>query len=180
MTWAKERQSPISCGGGGGAPTITCHMLRHYGQLPVTFVPYKGNAPAMRDLMGGHLDIMFDLPNSASAQMGSNKVTALATTSETRSEPPFAHLPVLRKTMPQFRITSWLGFFAPAGVPAEQLKRLDRAFTRVLADPDFQARLIASGLPVKHENAQQFRKSLQSDRQHYEQVFREIRMSKPN
>jgi tripartite-type tricarboxylate transporter receptor subunit TctC len=178
VAWAKTKPGGLNCGGGGGAPTIACHMLKAYGNVPLTVVPYKGNAPAMRDLMGGHLDIMFDMSNSAAAQLGNSKVVALATTAEGRSEAPFTQLPVLNKTMPQFKLSSWLGMFLPAGVPAEQTRRLDLAMKKVLTDPDLVARLADGGLTVKYENPQQFRASLASDRKHYELVFRDLKMGK--
>lgn len=178
MAWAKTKPGGLNCGGGGGAPTIACQMLKNYGDLPVTFVPYKGNAPALRDLMGGHLDIMFDMSNSAAAQVGNSKVVPLATTAEGRAEAPFTQLPVMRRTMPSFKLNSWLGMFVPAGVPAEAMKRLDQALAKVLTDADLVSRFAEGGLTVKHENPQQFRRSLQADRKHYEQVFRDLKMGK--
>jgi tripartite-type tricarboxylate transporter receptor subunit TctC len=178
MAWAKSKPGGINCGGGGGAPTIACQMLKNYGDLPVTFVPYKGNAPALRDLMGGHLDVMFDMSNSAAAQVGNSKVVPLATTAEGRAEAPFTQLPVMRRSMPAFKLNSWLGMFAPAGVPAEAMKRLDQAMAKVLSDADLVSRFAEGGLTVKYENPQQFRRSLQTDRKHYEQVFRDLKMGK--
>lgn len=178
LAWTKSKPGGLNCGGGGGAPTIACHMLKAYGGVPVTLVPYKGNAPALRDLIGGHIDIMFDMSNSAAAQVGNSKIVALATTAENRSEAPFTQLPTLHKTMPQFKLNSWLGMFVPTGMPAEVMKRLDLAMKKLLTDPDLVARLADGGLTVKYENPQQFRASLLSDRKHYEQVFRDLKMGK--
>lgn len=179
IAWAKNKPDGLTCGGGGAVPTIACHMLGYYGQFPLTYVPYKGNAPALRDLMGGHLDIMFDVSNSAATQLGNSKVVALATTAENHSEVPFEHLPVLHKTIPSFKLASWQGVFAPVGVPAVQVNRLDRALSKVLMDPEVIMRMQTGGMVVKYESAQKFRKTLLLDRQHYEQVFSDLKMSKP-
>ncbi len=178
VTWARSKQGGVSCGGGGGAPSIACQMLMQYGQMPVTFVPYKGNAPALQDLMGGHLDIMFDMSNSASAQIGNSKVMPLATTAESRSEAPFGSLPTLRRTMPRFKLTSWLGLFAPAGTPPAEVRRLELALEKTLNAPDFAAKMAATGLAVRYENPAAFRRSLAEDRRHYEQVFKDIKMGR--
>ena len=178
VTWARSKPGGVSCGGGGGAPFIACQMLLQYGQLPVTLVPYKGNAPALQDLMGGHLDIMFDMSNSASAQLGNSKVMPLATTAESRSEAPFGSLPILRRTMPRFKLTSWLGLFAPAGMPPAEWRRLEQALEKTLSAPDFTARMAASGLGMRYENSAAFRRSLAEDRRHYEQVFKDIKMTR--
>lgn len=178
LAWSKSAPEGVNCGGGAGSPTIACQMLKMYGGVPLTVVPYKGNAPALRDLMGGHLDIMFEVSNAAAAQVGNNKVVALATTGDGRSEAPFSQLPALSKTMPQFKLSSWMGVFVPTGVPPEVMKRLENALKKVLNDPDLIARFAEGGLTVKYENSQQFRASLLPERKHYEQVFRDLKMGK--
>jgi tripartite-type tricarboxylate transporter receptor subunit TctC len=113
----------------------------------LTAVPYRGTAQAMQDLVGGQIDMTFELPVQLS-QMRSGSVKAYAVTGEKRLAaapdlPTFAEM-----GLPALTAATWFGFFAPKGTPTEIIGRLNAATVEALADPAVQARFATLGLDI--------------------------------
>ncbi|WP_284616386.1 Bug family tripartite tricarboxylate transporter substrate binding protein [Aquabacterium humicola] len=97
-------------------------------------VPYKGNAPAMTDVIGGQLAMMFDIVSTARTYIQSNRVRALAVTSKTRN-PSLPDVPTMHEAgLPGYEVIGWYGVYGPAKLPAEQVKQLNAAVNKALAD----------------------------------------------
>jgi tripartite-type tricarboxylate transporter receptor subunit TctC len=117
--------------------------------------PYRGSGPALMDLMGGNVDLMFDNLPSALPQIKAGKLKAIAVTSAKRSE-AVPELPTIAEaggpTLKGYEASSWFGLLAPASMPADQVARLQRETAKALATPAIKERLasqgaVASGMP---------------------------------
>ena len=108
--------------------------------------PYRGSGPALLDLMGGNMDLMFDNLPSAMPHIKAGKIKALAVTSAERSA-ALPELPTVAEAGPLkgFEASSWFGLLAPAGTPAEVVNRLQQETAKALATPALKERLQAQG-----------------------------------
>ena len=108
--------------------------------------PYRGSGPALLDLMGGTMDLMFDNLPSALPQIKAGKLKALAVTSAQRSA-ALPELPTIAEAGPLkgFDASSWFGLFAPAGTPAEIVQRIQQETAKAFQAPVFKERLLSQG-----------------------------------
>jgi tripartite-type tricarboxylate transporter receptor subunit TctC len=108
--------------------------------------PYRGSGPALLDLIGGTMDLMFDNLPSALPQIKSGKLIALAVTSSARSA-ALPDVPTVAEAGPVkgFEASSWFGLLAPAGTPADIVNRIQQESAKALATPALKERLVAQG-----------------------------------
>ena len=108
--------------------------------------PYKGSGPALLDLIGGTMDLMFDNLPSALPQVKAGKLVALAVTSSERSA-ALPEVPTVAEAGPVkgFEATSWFGLLAPAGTPADIVQRVQQESAKALASPALKERLLSQG-----------------------------------
>lgn len=138
MVRAKPGTVNYSSAGVGTSGFLAAEMLKQTLKLDMMHVAYKGPAPAMTDLLGGRLDMVFT--SSAAALVASGKVRYLAATSEKRA-PAYPDLPALSEIAPGVQAVSWMGLSAPASTPAAVVQRLEREVLALLNDPAMRARL---------------------------------------
>ncbi len=112
--------------------------------IKLTHVPYRGTAPALTDLIGGHVHIYFSSIPSAIGIAKEGKVRALAVTGPKRS-PVFPDLPTVAETLPGFEAVLHYGIVAPAGTPKPIVDKLNAALREALAAPDTKERMAADG-----------------------------------
>ncbi|WP_312429266.1 tripartite tricarboxylate transporter substrate binding protein [Achromobacter sp.] len=141
-------------GGTGNSGHLSGELFRAINKIEVTHVPYKGNSPALTDLMGGRLDYMFD--NGAIGHIQSQRVRALAVASDARLKaipgvPTFEEL-----GMAGMQLTTWFGLAAPAGTPAPIVDKLSSALNAVMSDPAYSQRLIAMGAELRQSTPPAF------------------------
>ena len=158
--------------GSGSSPHIAGEMLKRAANIDIVHVPYKGAAPALTDLLGGQLDFMFD-PGIGLPQVRAGKLRLLAVGSPKRS-PLFPDTPTLAEAgMVGFDADSWFGFYAPAGVPADILARLNREINRALQTTAVRERITALGAEVVALSADEFAALQRADRERFGAVVRE-------
>ncbi|WP_442595196.1 Bug family tripartite tricarboxylate transporter substrate binding protein [Parapusillimonas sp. JC17] len=134
-----------------------------FGQITKTdmlHVPYKGSGPAMTDLIGGRINMMFVTPPAAKSAVDSGQLRALAQTSEQRQK-AFPNTPTFAELgMPELTSLSWWGLFAPAGTPAEAVRVLNQSLEKTLQKPEVQRQLEAMVIepaePVSPEDFKDF------------------------
>ena len=135
----------IGHGGIGTGMHLTAEMLNQMAGTKIALVPYRGMAPVVNDLIGGHVDLGIVDPPSAMAAMQSGQLKPVAITSAKR----FARLPniptVDESGLPGFESNGWFGFVAAAGTPADVIAKLNAAFVKVLNDPEVVERIRALG-----------------------------------
>jgi tripartite-type tricarboxylate transporter receptor subunit TctC len=134
--------------GGGNSVQLAAQLFAEMAHVTLTQVPYKGNAPALTDLLGGHVDIMFSPLPAAVGLVRDGKVRALAVTGRARS-PLFAELPTIAEAgLPGYDCELHYGIVAPAGVPRPIVDKLNAALRGALGEPDVAKRFAALGAEV--------------------------------
>jgi tripartite-type tricarboxylate transporter receptor subunit TctC len=112
------------------------------------FVPYRGAAPAMLDLLAGRIDLLFDQASNSLAQVRGGKIKALAVTAERRLTGA-PDIPTADEAgLPGFHVSVWHGMWAPKGTPKPVIAKLNAAVVAALSDPDVQQRLAKLGQQI--------------------------------
>ena len=143
---AKPGQLQFASGGAGAGAHLSGELLKSTAGVDIVHVPYKGNAPALNDLLGGQVTMMFDTITTALPHVKSGKLRALAVTSPKRS-PLAPELPTMIEAgLPGFDISAWYVVFAPANVPKDVIHRLNSEINKAIADPDMRKTLGEQGV----------------------------------
>jgi len=157
---AAAKQNPGSISYASAGPGTSNHlageMLASAAKIKLLHVPYKGSAPALADVLAGHVPLMFDLQTTSLPNIASHKLKALAVTGSQRSSLLPGVPTVAESGLPGFEVSAWFGVFAPAKVPAPVLNKLSAAMARVLEDPVLAQRLRDIGAEPDARNAAQF------------------------
>lgn len=121
--------------GVGASNHLSGELLGNLTGTKLTHVPYKGNAPAMTDVIGGQLSMMFDITSTARTFVQSGRVRALAVTSRERNA-SLPDVPTMREAgLPGYEVIGWYGVYGPARMSPELVGRLNAAVNKALADP---------------------------------------------
>jgi tripartite-type tricarboxylate transporter receptor subunit TctC len=158
LALARERPGTLTYGsfGYGSAAHLAGEMFKLREHLDIVHVPFKGSAPALAGLLGGEIDMMFDVLVTALPQVQAGTLRALAIASETRSElapdiPTFAEA-----GMANFEASTWFGLLARAGTAPAIVARLSAALDKSLAKPEFRSVLTSQGAVVAGGAPDQF------------------------
>jgi tripartite-type tricarboxylate transporter receptor subunit TctC len=131
--------------GSGTSIHLAGELFRVQTGIQMTHVPYKGSAPAIQDLLGGQVQLMFDNLPSALPQIKAGKLRALGVTSATRAA-ALPDVPTIAESgLPGFEASSWFGLLAPAGTPRDVVAKLDAEVAKWLASQDARDKLLAQG-----------------------------------
>lgn len=138
---AKSKPGKLTYGAGNVTGQLSFASIALISGIDVTHVPYKGEPPAIIDLIGGRLDAMVATAGTGLPQVQTGKLRALATITPTRS-PAMPEVPTVREAgFAQFSIEPWAGLFGPAGVPPAVVATLNKAFTDAMKDPGVLKRM---------------------------------------
>ncbi len=159
----------VNCASGGGLPGFGCTWLRSITKADFTHIQYKGNAPALTDLISGQVNVMIDLFNTALPQVRSGRVRAIALTGPKRGL-PLPELPVIAETLPGFVLQGWHGVMAPPGTPPAIIDRINQAMRFALADPEVSKRISDSFIDVAPGTAAEFGQTLKDDWAKYSRI----------
>ncbi len=132
--------------GNGGSVHLTSELFAMQTGTKMQHIPYKGSSPALTDLMGGQVQVMFDNVPSAAPLAKSGKVRALAVTSTKRTALAPDTPTVAESAVPGFESLSWIAVYAPAGTPAEIVRKLNEAINEALKHPDLLSTFQKAGL----------------------------------
>jgi len=137
---------PYASSGNGQSTHLAAELFASMAGAPMTHVPYKGSAPALTDLAGGQVALMFDTMLSAMPQVKAGRLKAIAVTSAVRA-PSAPELPTVAEAagLAGYEATAWNALFAPAGTPPEVSAALAAAVAEVLAEPETRQRFAADG-----------------------------------
>jgi tripartite-type tricarboxylate transporter receptor subunit TctC len=147
IVFARSRPDGLSYATPGAASTnhLSTELFASMTGLKLTHVPYKGSGPALIDLIGGQVHMMFDQITSSLPHVKSGKLKALAVTTAKRSA-LLPDLPAVAESgFPGFDTSSWNGVMAPAGTPRPVIDRLNRTIAAFHARPEFRERLLSVG-----------------------------------
>lgn len=143
---AKPGQLQYASGGAGAGAHLSGELFRNLAQVDVTHVPYKGNAPALVDLLGGQVTMMFDTVNTAMPHVKSGKLKLLASTTPKRSSLAPEVPTMIESGLPGFEVSAWYAVMAPAKTPREVIAKLNAEINKALADPEMKAKFAAQGV----------------------------------
>lgn len=174
VEWAGKRQGAATFAsfGKGSSGHLGFELLKKAGNFSMVHVPYKGGAPAMQDLLAGHVDAMLtDLPQAvASVRAGKLKAIAVAAGQRDAALP---EVPTLQESgLSGFESRSWFGLVVRAGTPVEATTRLTNAVNDALRDPSLRERLQATGLTFHGSSPAEFAKFLQAETTRYAEAIR--------
>ena len=143
---AKVNPGRINMGSAGVGSTahLAGELFKSMAGVNLIHVPYRGNAPALTDLMGGQIEVLFPSLGSSIEYVKTGKVVALAVTGDTRSD-ALPDVPTVAETLPGYQAASFYGIGAPRNTPAEVIEVLNKAVNAGLVDPKLKARLADLG-----------------------------------
>jgi tripartite-type tricarboxylate transporter receptor subunit TctC len=145
IAYAKANPGMISMAsaGIGSGPHLSGELFKRMAGIEMVHVPYRGALPALTDLIGGHVQVLFG--NTASNEyIRAGKVRVLAVTTMTRSE-TLPDVPAVAEFLPGYEASAWFGVGAPRNTPRETINRLNQEINAGLADPRIKARLADLG-----------------------------------
>ncbi len=143
---AKPGSIAFASAGNGTSQHLSGELFKSLAQIDLVHVPYKGSGPAIQDVMGAQVPMMFDTSVVAGPHVQSGKLRALAVTSAKRAA-AFPDVPSMAEAgIAGYELVSWQAIFAPAGVPQPILDRLYGEITKIIKSPDVQERLATLGM----------------------------------
>ena len=174
-TKANDGKIVIASPGVGSSPHMTMELFRLTTGINIVHVPYKGGAPALVDLLGGHIPAMFDNMSSQLATMKTGRTRALAVTSPKRST-HLPEVPTMIESGVPIDVTVWYGLCAPAATPKPILAKLNADLTRVLNAPDTLRRLAEQGVDAAPSTPEQFAAFIKAETEKWARVVREAKV----
>jgi tripartite-type tricarboxylate transporter receptor subunit TctC len=178
VAYAKKNPGRLNygSGGNGSAGHLAGEMFKSQAGLFIVHIPYAGGPAAQLALLSGQVDFTIDNLATASANIKSGKLKALAVTTARRSN-AMPDLPTVAEAgadlgLRQFDIHTWFGLFGPARLPADTTARLNKAFVDALASPELKARLAALMAEAAPDTPEQFGAFVKAELAKYEQVVK--------
>jgi tripartite-type tricarboxylate transporter receptor subunit TctC len=165
IAYAKANPGKVTFGSSGNGSSIhlSGELFQHMAGVEMQHVPYRGSSPAVTDLIGGQIAVMFDNMPSAIGYVKSGKLRALAVTTPKRS-PALPDVPTIAEAgVPGYGATSWFGLLAPANTPAPVVTKLNASILKALADPEVKKKLAEQGAEPHGEKPEQFAEFIKSE-----------------
>src|SRR5687768_10708730 len=148
--------------GPGTARHLAGELFKAMAKVDMLHIPYKGNVPAITDLLAGQTSLLFATMPTVLPHAKAGKLRAVATLGSARwAATP--ELPTIGETLKGFEVNNWIGLFAPAGTPAEIVRRWNGEVMRVMQSPDIQARLPLDGARFTANTPEQFSAFVKSE-----------------
>ena len=174
IAYAQANPGKVNFGSSGSGSSIhlSGELFKMMTKVDMVHIPYKGSAPAVTDLLGNQIAIMFDNMPSAIQHVRSGKLRPLAVTTAKRS-PELPDVPTVAEAgVPGYEATSWFGLFAPAKVPADVQAKLHAAIIKVLQKPDVIKKIADQGGEVVTESQAEFAKFIAAENEKWKKVVK--------
>lgn len=176
IAYAKAYPGKLNFASGGGTPHLAGELFKVMAGVDMTHIPYKGNAPAMTDLVAGQVHLSFSNPLTSLPFVKSGKLRALAVTSAQRSlllpEAPT----IAEAGVPGYEVISWFGFLAPARTPDPIVRKLNTEVVKSLQMPDVKERCATVGLEIVGSTPEQMRTFVKQDITKWAKVIRDAKI----
>lgn len=161
-------------GGNGTTQHLGGEMLKVMGDLQLTHVPYKGEGPAMTDVLGGQVPIILSSVANGLPYVKSGKVIALAVTSAKRN-PALPDVPTVAESgFPGYEATAWYGIVAPAGTPKDIIQKLNVASVKAINSPEVGARFAATGSAMAPGTPDEFGAFIRSEIPRWAKLIKQV------
>jgi tripartite-type tricarboxylate transporter receptor subunit TctC len=164
IEYAKANAGKINMGSGGVGSTghVAGELFNMMVGVKMAHVPYRGEAPAIVDLLAGQVQVVFSTPGSVISYVRAGTLRALAVTGATRMD-VLPDVPALAESVPGYEAVSWAGIGAPAGTPTEIIDKLNRETNAALADPQLKAKYADFGAKVMTGTPADFKKFIAAE-----------------
>jgi tripartite-type tricarboxylate transporter receptor subunit TctC len=170
---AKADSDKLSFGtyGTGTSAHLAGELFKSMAKVNLTMVPYKGAAPAITDLLGGQIEVMFTTVASAASLIQGGQLRALAVTSAERS-PAFPQLPTVAEAgVPGYAAESWYGLLVPAKTPAEIVDRLNKSAAKAVQSEAFEKLSVNEGLATIAQPPEELDRYLRGEEERWRKVI---------
>ena len=168
---AKPNSITFGSSGTGSVPHLATEMFRQMANLEMVHAPYKGDAPAIIDLLGGHIDIYCGGPLVLSQHIAGGKLRGIAVTGDKRSN-LMPELPAINEAAPGYSATTWFGMWAPLGTAPQVIQRLNQSIGRILKLPEIQEKLKSNAMEGGHNTPDEYNRFIADEIQKYAQVVK--------
>jgi tripartite-type tricarboxylate transporter receptor subunit TctC len=175
IAYAKANPGKLNFASSGNGTSIhlSGELFKTMTGVQMAHIPYKGSAPAITDLLGGQVQLMFDNLPSALPYIKAGKLRALAVTSTTRA-PALPDAPTVAESgVPGFEASSWFGLLAPAGTPRDVVIKINGEVAKWLDSPDAKEKLAAQGANVASGSPEDFAKHIQTETAKWAKVVKD-------
>jgi tripartite-type tricarboxylate transporter receptor subunit TctC len=152
---SKSKPLTFASAGMGSASHLAGELFKSMAKVDMTHVPYKGNVPAITDLLAGQTSLLFATMPTVLPHAKAGKLRALATMGSSRAAAT-PELPTIGESLAGFEVNNWIGFFAPASTPPEIVWRWNAEVTKIMQSAEIQARLPGEGAKFTPNTPQQF------------------------
>jgi len=166
----------IASQGNGTISHLSAELLKRMAQIDLLHVPYKGTAPALTDLLGGQVDVMFDNLITMMPHVRSGKLRLLGAGGAGRIS-AFPDVPAITERLPGFRSETWMGLVAPPGTPAAVAGRLSAALARVMEDGEVRRRLVELQADPVGSSPEQMAQTIRQETERWTSVIRSARIT---
>ena len=172
ITFAKARPGQLTYGSAGtGSPGhLAGELLQKQTGIKLLYVSYKGGPQAMADLIGGQIQMQFDVIATSLPHIKAGKTRALGVSSAKRST-ILPDMPTIAETVPGFNMVGWQGFLVPAGTPSEIIERLHREIVAVFALPDVRQRMFELGYETVGSSPREFAEFMRADTAQFAKII---------
>lgn len=175
IAYAKANPGKLTYASAGNGTSIHMagEMFNSIADVDILHVPYKGSSPAVADLIGGQVNMMFDSITSAKPHIASGKLRPLAVTTAKRSS-ALPNVPTAQEAgLPGYEVSPWFAVFAPAGTPKPVIDRLQSELTKAMQLPDVKERFASVGAEPIGSTPEELRKYLASETARWTKLIRE-------
>ena len=165
--------------GGGTSAHLAGELFNSMAGTKLTHVPYKGAGPALTDVIGGQVDVMFATASAVGSLVEAGKLRALAVTTPVRSTTPaLSKLPTVSESgVPGYSAGSWYGYIAPAGTPSQVIAKLNASIKKGVQTPAFKSRVESEGLIIKTGSPEDFAKFLKLEELRWRTVIKDANIT---
>lgn len=175
---ANPRKFNMASAGNGTPPHVAGELFKVMTGIEMLHVPYRGVAPAVTDLLGGQVQVLFDPIPSSIGYVRTGKLRALAVTTSKRSE-VLPDTPALAEVVPGYEASTWFGIGAPRGTPADIVAKLNAATNAVIADPAMTTRLADFGASIFATSPSEFGAFIAAEIEKWTQVVKAAGIKPP-
>jgi tripartite-type tricarboxylate transporter receptor subunit TctC len=176
---ALARKQPLSFSspGSGTSVHLAGELLNEGAGISLQHVPYKGDAPALQDVLGGRIEVMVANLPGAIEYVRAGKLRPIAITAAHRS-PLLPDVPTVQEQgVAPFDVSAWFLFFAPAGIPADRMGALVGTFREALQQPDLREKLARAGIDVQPLPPQEVKRLMAADSKRYGALIRRLNLA---
>ncbi len=175
MAYGKANPGKLTYGSSGNGTTLhlSGELFNLMSGSKITHIPYKGSTPAVADLMGGQISMIFDNMPSVIQQVKSGRLKALAVTSAQRN-PQLPDIPTIQEVgVTGYEVWSWFGLLAPAATPKPIVDKLNASIVEIIKQPDVQAKIIELGAVPVPETSAEFGAFIEAETLKWAKVIKE-------